>query len=80
MATVSIRGNARFFTVEYYEMQMPCLWVFDCRRGSMDGRDKAWARGEYKRVLGKVRKWMSKIIRWTIVFLFPPGGTYDDEM
>jgi hypothetical protein len=62
------------------EIGQPCLWVFDCRRGTIGGEDVCWTEVEYNNVMQHVKKWMEGIHRWNAVFLLPAGIFFDESM
>jgi hypothetical protein len=62
------------------EIGQPCLWVFDCKRGTTGREDVCWTEIEYGNVMQYVNKWMEGIHRWNAVFLLPTGIFYDESM
>jgi hypothetical protein len=75
-----IRCRGGVFQGDAVEIGQPCLWVFDCRRGTMGGEDVCWMEVEYGNVMQHVKKWMEGIHRWNAVFLLPAGIFFDDNM
>jgi hypothetical protein len=68
------------FQGDAVEIGQPCLWVFDCRRGTTGGEDVCWTEVEYGNVMQHVKKWMEGIHRWNAVFLLSAGIFFDDSM
>jgi hypothetical protein len=75
-----IRCRGGVFQGDAVEIGQPCLWVFDCRRGTTGGEDVCWTEVEYGNVMQHVKKWMEGIHRWNAVFLLPAGIFFDDSM
>jgi hypothetical protein len=68
------------FQDDAVEIGQPCLWVFDCRRGTTRVEDVWWTEVEYGNVMQHVKKWMEGIHRWNAVFLLPAGIFFDESM
>jgi hypothetical protein len=75
-----IRCRGGVFQGDAVEIDQPCLWVFDCRRGTTRGEDVCWTEVEYGNVMQHVKKWMEGIHRWNAVFLLPTGIFFDESM
>jgi hypothetical protein len=75
-----IRRRGGVFQGDAVEIGQPCLWVFDCRRGTMGGEDVCWTEVEYGNVMQYVKKWMEGIHRWNAVFLLPTGIFFNESM
>jgi hypothetical protein len=75
-----IRCRGGVFQGDAVEIDQPCLWVFDCRRGTTGGEDVYWTEVEYGNDLQHVKKWMEGIHRWNAVFLLPAGIFFDYSM
>jgi hypothetical protein len=56
-----IRCKGGVFQGDTVEIGQPCLWVFDCRRGSTGAEDVCWMEVEYGNVMQHVKKWMEGI-------------------
>jgi hypothetical protein len=77
---LSIRCRGGVFQGDAVEIGQTCLWVFDCRRGTMGGEDVCWIEVEYSNVMQHVKKWMEGIHRWNTVFLLSTGIFFDESM
>jgi hypothetical protein len=75
-----IRCRGGVFQGDAVEIGQPCLWVFDCRRGTTGGEDVCWIEVEYGNVMQHVKKWMEGIHRWNVIFLLSAGIFFDDSM
>jgi hypothetical protein len=75
---ICCRGGV--FQGDTVEINQPCLWEFDCRRGTTGGEDVCWTEVEYGNVMQHVKKWMEGIHRWNAVFLLPAGIFFDESM
>jgi hypothetical protein len=75
-----IRCRGGVFQGDAVEIGQPCLWVFDCRRGTTGGEDVCWTEVKYDNVMQYVKKWMERIHRWNAVFLLLAGIFFDDNM
>jgi hypothetical protein len=75
-----IRCRGRVFQGNAVEIGQPCLWVFDCWRGTTGGEDVCWTEVEYGNVMQHVKKWMVGIHRWNAVFLLPARFFFDESM
>ena len=69
-----------FFGNQYIELGKPCLWIFDCRRGGSGAEDEACSHEDYCKVFEQLKNWMSFLLRWNAIFLFPAGIYFDEEM
>jgi hypothetical protein len=75
-----IRCRGGVFQGDAVEIGQPCLWGFDCRRGTTGGEDVCWKEVEYGNVMQHVKKWMEGIHRWTVVFLLFAGIFFGESM
>ena len=46
-----IRCRRSVFQSDGVEISQPCLWVFDCRRGTIGGEDVCWTKVEYGNIM-----------------------------
>ena len=56
-----IRCREGIFQGDGVEIGEPCLWVFDCKRGTIGGEDVCWTEVEYGNVMQQMKKWMAGI-------------------
>jgi hypothetical protein len=75
---ICCRGGV--FQGDAVEIGQPCLWMFDCRRGTTGGEDVCWTEVEYGNVMQHVKKWMEGIHMWNAVSLLPTGIFFDESM
>ena len=75
-----IRCRGGVFQGDSVEIGESCLWVFDCRWGTIGGEDVCWTEVEYGNVIQQVKKWMAGIHRWNAISLLPVGVFFDDNM
>jgi hypothetical protein len=75
---IHCRGGV--FQGDAMEIGQPCLWVFDCMRGTTGGEDVCWTKVEYGNVMQYMKKWMEGIHRWNAVFLLPVGVFFNESI
>ena len=75
-----VRGMGGFFSDHHMELGEPCLWIFDCRRGNGEGKDKAWEDVDYTNAMEWLQRSMANVYKWTAIFLFPPGVYLEDGL
>ena len=75
-----VRCRGGIFQGDAVEIGKPCLWVFDCRRGTMGGKDVCRTEVEYGNVMQHMKKWMKGIHRRNAIFLLHAGIFFDESI
>ena len=75
-----IRCREGIFQSNAMEIGQPCLWVFNCRRGTTGEEDLYWTEVKYGNVMQHVKKWMEGIHKWIAIFLLSARIFFDDSM
>ena len=51
---ICCRGGV--FQGDGVKIGQPCLWMFDCRRGTTEGEDVCWTKVKYGNIMQQVKK------------------------